>query len=91
MSTGLTNMHTAHGFSDLHHMFTRIRIRIAFSVLCCVMVALHYSMLHRFKIFSAPGAITHGSIRLPPHSLVSLRGACSLAIKKFPSNNFILA
>ena len=30
------------------------------------MVALHYSMLHRFEIFSAPGTIAHGSIRLPP-------------------------
>ena len=29
------------------------------------MVALHYSMLHRFEIFSAPGTIVHGSIRLP--------------------------
>ena len=36
-------------------------------------------MLHRFKIFSAPGTISHGSIRLPPHSLASSRG-CSLAI-----------
>ena len=23
-------------------------------------------MLHRFEIFSAPGTIAHGSIRLPP-------------------------
>ena len=29
-----------------------------------VMVALHYSMLHRFEIFSAYGTIAHGSIRL---------------------------
>ena len=39
-----------------------------------------YIMLHRFEIFSAPGTIVHGSIRLPPHSLASSRG-CSLAIK----------
>ena len=51
----------------------------AFSVLHYVMVALHYSMLHRFEIFSAPGTIAHGSIRLPPRSLASSRG-CSLAI-----------
>ena len=52
----------------------------AFSVLHYVMVALHYSMLHRFEIFSAPGTIVHGSIRLPPHSLASSQG-CSLAIE----------
>ena len=46
--------------------------------LSCIM-SLHYSMLHRFEIFSAPGTITHGSIRLPPHSFDSSRG-CSLAI-----------
>ena len=43
------------------------------------MVALHYSMLHRFEIFPAPGTIAHCSIRLPPRSLGSSRG-CSLAI-----------
>ena len=52
----------------------------AFSVLHYVMVALHYSMLHRFEIFSAPGTIVHGSISLPPHSLASSQG-CSLAIE----------
>ena len=41
----------------------------AFSVLHYVMVALHYSMLHRFEIFSALGTIAHGFIRLPPRSL----------------------
>ena len=44
--------------------------------------ALHYSMLHRFEIFSAPGTIAHGLIRLPPRSLASSRG-CSLAINEF--------
>ena len=43
------------------------------------MVALHYSTLPRFEIFSARGTILHGSIRLPPHTFVSSRG-CSLAI-----------
>ena len=52
----------------------------AFSVLHYVMVALHYSMLHRFEIFSAPGTIVHGSIRLPPNSLASSQGR-SLAIE----------
>ena len=51
----------------------------AFSVLHYVMVALHYSMLHRFEIFSAPGTIAHGSIRLPPRSLAS-SPRCSLAM-----------
>ena len=51
----------------------------AFSVLHYIMVALHYSTLPRFEIFSAPGTILHGSIRLPPHTFVSSRG-CSLAI-----------
>ena len=45
------------------------------------MVALHYSLLHRFDIFSAPRTIAHGSIRLPPRSLAKTRG-CSLAIKR---------
>ena len=43
-------MHTARGFSVLHYVIS---------------VALHYSMLHRFEIFSAPGTIAHCSIRLP--------------------------
>ena len=81
MSTGLTNKHTARGFSDLYHVFAR---KNAFSVLHYVMVVLHYSMLHRFKIFSAPGTIAHDSIRLPPRSLGSSRG-CSLAIITGPN------
>ena len=40
---------------------------------------INYSMSHRFEIFSAPGTIAHGSIRLPPRSLASSRG-CALAI-----------
>ena len=36
-------------------------------------------MLHRFKIFSAPVTIAHGSIRLPTRSLASSQD-CSLAI-----------
>ena len=52
----------------------------AFSVLHYVIsVALHYSILHRFETFSAPGTIAQGSVRLPPRSLASSRG-CSLAI-----------
>ena len=52
----------------------------AFFVLYYVInVALHYCMVHRFEIFSAPGTIAHGCIRLPPRSLAFSRG-CSLAI-----------
>ena len=42
-----------------------------FSVLHYVMVALNFSMLHRFEIFSAPGTIAHGSIRLLVGSYVN--------------------
>ena len=57
-------MHTARGFSVLYHVFARKQY--AFSVLHYVIsVALHYSMLHRFEIFSAPGTIAHCYIRLP--------------------------
>ena len=45
----------------------------AFSVLHYVMVALHYSMLDRFEIFSAPGTIALGSIRLPPREAARWR------------------
>ena len=55
---------SAPGFSVLYHLF--VRRQHAFSVLNYVInVALHYSMLHRFEIFSAPGTIAHCSIRLP--------------------------
>ena len=70
---------TARGFSDLYQCSLESN---AFSVPHYVTAALHYSMLHRFKIFSALGTIAHGSIRLPPRSLGSSRG-CSLAIILF--------
>ena len=54
-----------------------VRSKTMYSLSC--MVALHYPMLHRFKIFSAPGTIPHGSIRLLPRSLASSQG-CSLVI-----------
>ena len=54
---------SAPGFSVLYHVFARQQH--AFSVLNYVIsVVLHYSMLHRFEIFSAPGTIAHCSIRL---------------------------
>ena len=42
-------------------------------------VGLHYQVLHRFEIFSAPGTIALGSIRLPLRRLASSRG-CPFAI-----------
>ena len=79
MNTGLTSTHTARGFSLLYQACSLENN--AFSDLNYVIsVALHYYMFHRFDIFSAPGIIAHGSIRLPPRSLASLRG-CSFAIK----------
>ena len=64
MNTGLTSMHMARGFSVLYHVFARNQY--AFSVLHYVLsVALLYSMLHRFEIFSASGTIAQCSIRLP--------------------------
>ena len=57
-------MHMARGFSVLYHVFARNQY--AFSVLHYVLsVALLYSMLHRFEIFSASGTIAQCSIRLP--------------------------
>ena len=59
----------------------------AFSVLHYFMVALHYSMLHRFEIFPAPGTIAHGSIRLPHRSLASSRGCSLVTICDEETNN----
>ena len=56
----------------LYHMFDRKQC-----ILCSTPTLwLHYSMLHRFEIFSAPETIAHGSISC---RLVSSRG-CSFAI-----------
>ena len=74
---GTYSTHMARGFSILYYVFSRKQF-----ILCSALrtsVALHYSMLHRFEIFSTPGTIAHGSIRLPPRSLASSRG-CSLTI-----------
>ena len=92
MSTGLTNTHTARGFSDLYHVFARKQ--------CILCPALRHGCLTLLYVtsirdFSASGTIAHGSIRLPPRSLASSRG-CSLAIIEYrePSAahaSFILA
>ena len=73
---GTQNMHKAHGFSDLYHVFAWNQ--------CILGPALRHGcltllMLHQIEIFSGPGTIVHGSIRRPPCSLVSSWG-CSLAI-----------
>ena len=68
MSTGLTNTHMARGFC-----ITCLLKNNAFSVLHYITnVALHYYMLHRSKISSAPGTIAHVSIRLPPRIFARL-------------------
>ena len=76
----LTNMHMARGFSDLHHAFARKQ--------CILCPALRHGCLTLLYVtwiqdFFCPWKL--------PRSLVSSRGASSLAIKKFPSKNFILA
>ena len=67
MSTGLTNTHT-HGSWILYHIFARKQ--------CILCSELHHKCC--LTLLYA-GTIAHGSIRLLPRSLVSLRG-CSLAI-----------
>ena len=68
MSTGLTNTRTDRGFSDLYYMFARKQCILCSALphKCC----LHYCVLHRFEIFSAPGIIAHDMISglLPIHS-----------------------
>ena len=51
---------------------------------------LHYYMLRRINNFSASETIAHGSFRLPPRSLASLRG-CSVAIKTLRSRFFSIS
>ena len=75
MNTGLTSTHTARRFSVLYHVFAQKQcfLSSSLSILCCLTLHYYTLLLHRFEIFSAPGTIAHGSIRLP-----SSRG-CSLA------------
>ena len=66
-----THKHT-HGSWILYLYHKVARQNNALSVLYYVIyVAFHNYMLHGFEIFSAPGTIAHGSIRLPPRSLAS--------------------
>ena len=58
---------------------SRVRSKTIHSLDYVIKVTLHYYMLHRFEIFSPFRTFAHGSIRLPPSSLTSLRG-CLLAI-----------
>ena len=46
-----------------------------------IMAALHYSMLHRFETFSAPGTTAHGSISCRLAALVIVIGYLTLATK----------
>ena len=76
MKTGLTNTHTARGFSVLYHVFARKQ---------CILSALrHKSYLTLPYVTSIQDpfcleTFAHGFIRLPPCSLASSRG-CSLTI-----------
>ena len=76
MSTGLTNTHTARGFSDLYHVFARKQ--------CIRCSALRHGCLTLLYVtsirdFFAHGTTAQSSIRLSSRSLASSRG-CSLAI-----------
>ena len=73
---GVTNTHTARGFSDLYHVFARKQC-----ILCPALRHGYLTLLYVTLIrdFFCPGTIAHGSIRLPPLSLASSRG-CLLAV-----------
>ena len=72
MRTGLTNMHTAHGFSVLYHVFAQKQ--------CILCSALHHksylSLLYVALIQDSfcLGTFALGFIRLLSHSLISLQG-----------------
>ena len=70
MSTGLTNTHTARGFSD------RVRSKTMHSRLCITSQKLPYITILCYidSRFFCLGTIAYGSIRLPPGSLASSRG-----------------
>ena len=77
MSTGLTNTHTARGFSVLYHVFAWKQ--------CILCSALHHKSSLTLPYVTSLwdsfclGTFVHGFIRLPPCSLASSRD-CSLAI-----------
>ena len=78
MSTGLTNTHTARGFSVLYHVF----ITLKQCILCSALRHKSYLTLlcvTSIRDFFCLGTFTQGSIWLPPRTLASSRG-CSLAI-----------
>ena len=69
----------AHG-SWILWSVSRVRSKTMHSLFCIAswLPYITLCLIHRFEIFSAPGTIAHGSIRLPPRSLASSRN-CSLA------------
>ena len=78
MSTGLTNMPTARGFSVLYHVF----ITLKQCILCSALRHKSYLTLLcviSIRDFFCLGTFTQGSIWLPPRTLASSRG-CSLVI-----------
>ena len=86
MSTGLTNTHTARGFSDLYQVFARKQCILCPALRHGCLTLLYVISIRDF--FSAPETIAHGSIRLPPRSLASSRG-CSLAIITVKKCNYL--
>ena len=81
MNTALTNTHSSWilwsascACSKTKHSLFCITSWLPYITLCYIDT----------KIFCAPGTIMHGSIRLPPRSIVSLWG-CSLAINRMIS------
>ena len=52
---------------SLYHVFAQKQCFLCSSLsnLCCLTLHYYTLLLHRFEIFSAPGTIAHGSIRLP--------------------------
>ena len=60
MSTGLTNTHTARGFSVLYHVFARKQC-----ILCTALRHKSYltlSTLHRFENLELPGTFAHAAL-----------------------------
>ena len=88
MNTGLTSTHTARRFSVLYHVFAQKQcfLSSSLSILCCLTLHYYTLLLHRFEIFSAPGTIAHGSIRLPSSRGYSLARTSTLFTHELSTN-----
>ena len=80
MSTGLTNTHTAYGFSVLYHVFALKQCIVCSALRHKSYLTLLYVALIRDSF--CLGTFVHSlDIRLLPHSLASSRG-CEAAINR---------